>query len=313
MDNATLSVEVVAPAWVNLAAACTTRLPRGRWQLARLLSRYHSGIFWNKLPQSLGGCWYLCSLRDGIAAEVCFAGRYEAQETLILRALLQPGDTFVDVGANWGYFSLVAARLVGRAGTVISLEPHPTLLEQLCQNVRRNGLGHVRPLGIAACDQTRQLILECVEVGLGNSGGSRVVNKPSPGKRVYTVPGQSVDDALDRCGVEGVACLKMDIEGGEALALKGLRGLAMGRYRRILVELHPSLLGAQGYSVREVVSILERAGYQGWVIDHAGPATRRAADLEPADAASLLTPFRQAGSPDSWRNMLWAAPGLKPL
>jgi FkbM family methyltransferase len=281
--------------------------------VARWLSRCPSRTFWKRLPDALGGCWYLCALRDGIAAEVCFAGRYEAQETLLLRAILQPGDVFVDVGANWGYFSLIAARLVGDSGRVICFEPHPVLFQQLRQNIHRNALEHVLPLRVAACERRRALVLEAVEVALGNSGGSRVVERPGPGKKVYRVSGQPIDDALDVAAVEAVACLKMDIEGGEALALKGLRGLCAGRYRRILLELHPRHLRAQGVSVREVLLILERAGYQGWVIDHQGPATRRAARLTIGEAASLLTPFEQAGNPDSWRNMLWAAPGLQPL
>jgi FkbM family methyltransferase len=313
VNDAPQSWGTTAPAWVNLTAVCTARLPRGRWRIARWLSRCHAGVFWNQLPRALGGCWYLCSLRDGIAAEVCFAGRYEAQETLILRAILQPGDIFVDVGANWGYFPLLAARLVGGSGKVICFEPHPVLFEQLCQNIERNSLDYVLPLRVAACDQARDLILEGVEVGSGNSGGSRVVESAGPGKKAYSVAGQPIDDALDRCGVETVACLKMDIEGGEALALKGLRGLRVGRYRRILLEVHPLQLRAQGLTVTEAVLTLQHAGYQGWVIDHTGPATRRASALRPSEAASLLTPLQQAGGPESWRNILWTAPGVQPL
>lgn len=302
-----------APAWVHLAAACAARLPRGRWRVARLLSRCHQDAFWNRLPRALGGHWYWCSLRDGIAAEVCFAGRYEPQETLLLRAILQRGDVFVDVGANWGYFSLLAAGCVGSTGRVISFEPHPVLFEQLRRNLERNGFGHAVPVCVAACDQPRELTLEAVDVSLGNSGGSRVVDKPDANKKTYAVRGEPVDDVLDRHGVETVACLKMDIEGGEAVALKGLRGLGAGRYRRIVLEVHPRHLLAQGLAVSDVLLTLERAGYQGWVIDHRGPATRRAAGLRPRDVATLLTPYQQAGNPDSWRNMLWAAPGVEPV
>jgi FkbM family methyltransferase len=299
-----------APVWIDLAAACTARLPRGRWRVARLLSRCHPDVFWKRLPHALGGQWYLCSLRDGIAAEVCFAGCYEPQETVILRAILRPGDVFVDVGANWGYFSLLAACWVGGAGRVVCFEPHPVLFEQLCGNVQRNGFGHVFPVCAAACDEPRDLILEAVDVSLGNSGGSRVVEKPDGSRKTYAVRGEPVDDILDRFGVKQVACLKMDIEGGEALALNGLRGLCAGRYRRIVLEMHPRHLRRQGLLVGDVLLVLERAGYQGWVIDHRGPATRRAAGLQPGEASTLLTPYQQAGNPDSWRNMLWAAPGV---
>ena len=64
-----------------------------------------------RLPWDAGGYWFECDPRDAIAREVCFTGRYEPQETALVRTILRPGMSFVDVGANWGYFTLLAAWL----------------------------------------------------------------------------------------------------------------------------------------------------------------------------------------------------------
>src|ERR1700716_2774101 len=99
-----------APAWVGAAAAVIRWLPRGRYRATPWISQYRTALFWGFWPDDLGPMWFRCDLRDLITREVCFTGRYEPQETALLRQILQPGMTFVDVGANWGYFSLVAAQ-----------------------------------------------------------------------------------------------------------------------------------------------------------------------------------------------------------
>ena len=81
------------------------------------------------MPREVGGFTFECDLRDAISREVCFTGRYEPLETLLVQSTLRPGMTFVDVGANWGYFTLVASHLVGSSGLVVSLEPDPRLFQ----------------------------------------------------------------------------------------------------------------------------------------------------------------------------------------
>ena len=66
------------------------------------------------MPADFGACCFQCDLRDGIMREVCLTGRYEPQETALLQQILQPGMTFVDVGANWG-----SSRCVRRIWSVL--------------------------------------------------------------------------------------------------------------------------------------------------------------------------------------------------
>src|SRR5262245_20997114 len=139
------------PLWLSLTASVVRALPFGRYQLSNAIAKVASaGPFVARMPRDLGGARFICDLRDSIAREVCFTGRYEPQETQLAMRLLAQGMFVVDVGANWGYFSLACAHRVGASGRVLALEPHPGLSAMLAENVRVNGLAQVELLGIAA-------------------------------------------------------------------------------------------------------------------------------------------------------------------
>ena len=90
------------PRWVSLASRVIRNLPAGRYRLTNWLCRNRIAPFWARMNNTLGGHFFSCDVRDTIAREVCFSGRYEPQETALVQRLLQPGMSFLDVGANWG-------------------------------------------------------------------------------------------------------------------------------------------------------------------------------------------------------------------
>ena len=97
------------PRWLSVAAAVVKRLPRGRYRAMDLLSRSMGvPVFAARFPRGASPLLFECDLRNSLAREVYFTGQYEPQETALIEALVRPGQTFVDVGAHWGYFSLIA-------------------------------------------------------------------------------------------------------------------------------------------------------------------------------------------------------------
>lgn len=304
------------PAWVRIASAAIPMLPAGRYRaIARLCANPPKPFLMN-LPAKLGGYSYICDLGDIMSQEICFTGRFEAQETALFRAILKPGMTFVDVGANWGYFSLLAASLVGPEGNVISFEPDPRVHRLLKSNIERNRLAHVRPLEIAASQDEGALTLAGYSEDSNNFGVSRVVEGKTgecPGG-AFTVAARRVDDVLDELKVEKVDLLKMDIEGAEVFALRGIReGLARARYRRLILELHPGFLAEHGQTAQEAFDIVKQAGYRAWRVDHAPATTRRVAYLAEPNLKELLQPIESASVLDSWPHLLWLAPGVEPV
>lgn len=262
------------------------------------------------MPEEVSGYSFRCDLRDSICREVCFTGRYEPQETALARAILRPGMCFVDVGANWGYFTLLAAHLVGKGGRVISLEPDPRLFSILLENLTRNKLDQAAALPLAAANHRGVLMLAGYNETGGNFGLSRVIAKPPLQNGRFQVLSDSLDSVLDDQRLDSVDLMKMDIEGAEALAVKGMsKCLAKRKIKHLLLELHPDLLLDQGFSVDAVIEILRAADYTGFTINHSFRVTRRWAYGQESNLPSLLRPFDPAERLDAWPHQLWIAPG----
>ena len=300
-----------APAWVRLSAAVIRRLPAGRYRAIHKLPR-PSSAFLMHMPEEVGGYSFHCDLRDSISREVCFTGHYEPQETALVKAVLRPGMSFVDVGANWGYYTLLAAGLVGTKGRVLSLEPDPRLFSILQRNVTRGGLDQVMVLQIAAASEPGTLSLAGYIEDGGNFGISRIAPNSGEHEKLFQVSAQSLDNILEQQSLSSVDLMKMDIEGAEVFALAGLeKSLIRRKVKRLLLELHPIQLAEHGSSVSSVVEKLQSAGYNPWTIDHSFTGTRRAAYQKDISLEALIRPFEPTQQYDPWPHQLWLAPGVE--
>jgi FkbM family methyltransferase len=296
-----------APLWVRAFAAGVPYLPVGRYWMVHHLRRVAVRPFMMRLPERLGGFLYECDQRDSVSREVCYTGWYEPQETQLASRLLRPDDVFVDVGANWGYFSLAAAHWVGPGGRVIAFEPEPRLYRMLSSNIAANGLTSVAAHRVAIAAGPGRLSFVAFRADEGNWGRSHAaVDGASSDFECATV---GLDDALDAAGVGAVQLVKVDVEGGEGRVLAGMRaGLARGRYRYVLLECHPAQLAERGESEQQCVDALLSAGYRAWTISHSPDAHRRAARVR-VSAAELLRPYLTEAVSDAWPHIVAAAPG----
>jgi len=306
------------PRWIRAASRVIRSLPAGRYRAMNWVARRGGSPFWTPMPDDLGGLVFRCDLRDVLMREVCITGRYEPQETVILQNLLRAGMTFVDVGANWGYFTLAAAYLVGARGHVVSVEADPRASATLHANVAKNRLPWVRVVAAAASDTDETLSLRSYGAesdGSANFGVALAEASAEGGVR-FEVRARSLDAILDEAGAGNIDVLKMDIEGAEGRALAGLRKrLGSGAIDRIILELHPWHLRSHGTSAGAVVSALQSHGYDAWQIDHS-PAIHRKAATTLMSASSLLTPLAGTdGLNDraSWPYLLVARRGLAPV
>src|SRR6266699_2559349 len=99
-------------------------------------------------------------IRLHLNSELCrliYCRHFEATEREFLNRFLRPGDTFVDVGANIGLFTLIAARLVGPQGRVLSFEPTPETFARLTKNVQTNRLENVSCQQLALSDRAGEM------------------------------------------------------------------------------------------------------------------------------------------------------------
>lgn len=302
-----------APVWANIVAGITRRLPRGKSRFIEWLCRGSEARFLARMPAEIGGYQFDCCLRDTVARDVFFAGCFAAQEIAFLRGVLKPGMTFVDVGANWGLFTLVAAYLVGTSGIVAAMEPDPRMFGRLKANVEGNNLRQVRVFEVAIADRDSNLVLAAHDHAGNNWGISRVIEGDTTDQMTFNVPSRQLDPLLDKAGFQTVDLLKIDVEGAEDMVLTGMdAGLSGHRYRCILLELHPAELAERGRMVCEITDILITKGYQGYAFDNSRVGARRAYYHPWLPFSEFVRPLQQ-GLVDREPHTLWLSPGQKEL
>jgi FkbM family methyltransferase len=137
-----------------------------------------------------------------------------------LADLLHPGDVFVDIGANVGFFSLLAARVVGDAGRVYAIEPVPENVEAIRANVRRNHFANVSVIEEAASDTVGTTTLTLTR----HPGGAAIASADAPPDAIgeLTVPTTTIDALVSDGRIAPPSVLKIDVEGAEEAVLAGL-------------------------------------------------------------------------------------------
>lgn len=171
----------------------------------------------------------------------CISGVYEYPIQKLLKKLLKSGTVFYDVGANVGFFTLLAARLVGQKGEVFAFEPYGPVTEILRENIGINSLNNVTvvPKGVGSNTGVLEFIPQGSTMGhFALNAGSlpKQFNSDSPS---IPVPVVSLDDFVQDIPAPDV--IKIDVEGAELDVLRGAeRLLSSGNKPVVIVELQTS-------------------------------------------------------------------------
>jgi FkbM family methyltransferase len=177
----------------------------------------------------------------------CWLGSYESEKQKLFESKVRPGDTVFDIGANVGFYTLLASDLVGDAGYVYAFEPVPRNIEFLHEHLRLNRVGNVEVIESAVSDRSGDTYFD-------DTPGSAMGHLAAKGRlKVRTV-------SIDALGSEGKAlppnCMKIDVEGDEFLVLSGAKST--------LKDYHPIIfLATHGTQVHEqCCDLLKSVGYQ---------------------------------------------------
>jgi FkbM family methyltransferase len=182
-------------------------------------------------------------------------GIYEVDKIAAVRRFLRPGSTFVDVGANVGDYSLLAASIVGDAGRVLCFEPEPQNRYWLQKSIDLNGYKNMDVFPVALSDTNRQASLY-----LGEIAGYHTLIPGHPERQAgtITVPTRTLDSHLKELGRERIDMMKIDVEGAELQVLRGARTTMENNPQMILfLEIHPDV----GVNPAEVRSLLDQYGF----------------------------------------------------
>jgi FkbM family methyltransferase len=170
-------------------------------------------------------------------------GRYEAHLSELFGHLVQPGDRCVDVGANVGVHTVRLARLAGRGGEVIAVEPDPDVVRRARRNIALNGLGNVRLIHAAASERAGQMRLYRPSPRDTNRARASLLHHSYLTGDATTVPVVTVDDL---CADAPVALIKIDVEGHESAVVRGAAGVIARHAPSVVFEYAPELLDDAG-------------------------------------------------------------------
>ncbi len=146
---------------------------------------------------------------------------YEAAELEYVRTHLKPGDTFADIGANIGLYSLLACGNVGPSGKVVAVEADPDTFRRLDENLKLNSVANVRAYNHGMSDSRGSLPLYRWAEDVANAGANTLVPTPdAKWTRAGEVECMPLLDVLNLARVERVDGLKIDIERAEYKVLK---------------------------------------------------------------------------------------------
>ncbi len=208
-------------------------------------------------------------------------GTYEPELAQTVRDFIRPGMTIYDVGANIGYVSMLLAHAARPNGQVFAFEALPANIERIRANLALNHLdGRIHLIPQAVADQSGELTFYVhASVGMGKVAGS-AGRREEQYQAEIKVPAISLDEFVYQQGNPAPDAVKMDIEGGEVLALPGMQRLLNERKPLLLLELHGpesektawQTLSAAGYRLRAMapgyppIETPEQLGWKAYLI-----------------------------------------------
>ena len=173
--------------------------------------------------------------------------------------ILKKGEHFLDIGANIGIVSLIASRAVGDSGKVYSVEALPTTRQLLEENIALNDAKNIKVVPFALLDKSGEV--EFFGAIDGNIGGSSLSAQGQKGKPVI-VEGKTLDSLLADGTIEKCDVMKMDIEGAEILALRGMSNLfAKNKPRAVMIEVADEHLAQFSAKPADIIEFFSNHGY----------------------------------------------------
>lgn len=224
----------------------------------------------NKFKFHLNENLFIFLYKDSLLAKNIYNG-FEENEILFLRRYLKDSDTFIDIGSNIGLFSLNAAQIVGKNGSVIAFEPTPLTFKRLVENIELNHyekIIHAYNIGIS--EKKGNLSLNVSENGYDAWNTFANQDDPKFSKRVE-ISVDTLDAFLEvhfNKRKEEISLIKIDVEGWERHVLNGAKSLLITEHAPVLmVEFTESNLFAAGTSCFEIYDMVVSFGYQWYTFD----------------------------------------------
>lgn len=209
-------------------------------------------------------------------------GYYSLDELIVLRKILKKDMTFIDVGANNGYFTLFAAKRVP-AGKVISFEPVESVYENLLFNIKLNNFKNITTYNLGLSDGTKDELDIFTSDDDFYDALSTLYPSSERNKKIGTIKLSKLDKIAEDSALENIDVIKIDVEGAELGVLTGAQKVLANFKPVILIEINEEMYRSAGYSVKDLTDFLESFGYKFKIIGTRGRLT----DIAPNDLPAL--------------------------
>ncbi|MHA1381251.1 MAG: FkbM family methyltransferase [Candidatus Helarchaeota archaeon] len=208
-----------------------------------------------------GNKMYVDCRDKGVTPFLLTKGVYEKYETVLFKKLIKPGMVVIDIGANIGYYSLIAAKLVGSKSKVYAFEPEPRNYRLLVKNIKINSYNNIIPIQKAASNKQGKTKLFTDKGNLGNPSFSE--DNISEKEGFVNVKTITLDEFFENLVIDNnIIFIKIDAQGAEGLILEGAERLLKNNNLIIIMEFWPYGLKNLGTNPTKLLNKLYEYGFK---------------------------------------------------
>jgi len=200
---------------------------------------------------------------EHIQQQLFWYGYYEKELGDLLKKLIKPDHIFIDIGANLGYFSLLVAASSPTV-KVISFEPVDEHFRKINANIAVNDIKNISVFHAAVGDIAEEK--EMFISGADNSGMSSFHEPENYSGKKEKVKVVTLDDWIKTSGLSKVDIIKLDIEGSEVAALRGMKEVLQNFKPVVIVEINPETLAMFNLKPLHIYDYFKQLGFVGFIV-----------------------------------------------
>lgn len=231
---------------------------------------------------------YVDAKDGGITPSLLVQGVFEEIETEIFKKLIRPGMVIIDIGANIGYYTLIAANIMKNEGKIYAFEPEPNNYALLLKNINLNGYVNVNPLQKAVSNKSGKinLFIDGINCGIHSISQYNVYNNIGSVEVETTTLDEFFKNEVKDLRVD---LIKMDVQGAEGLVIEGAEEIILHNNLTILMEFCPYLLRNIGTDPLELLYKLINFGFTIEVIDESNKTTVKSEPMKIIEMCDITT------------------------
>jgi len=236
----------------------------GRWRVINYflpILRHSGKELGERVVHTRYDFYFNADLGDWLGQYIYLTGTYEPPTARIIAETLSPGDTFIDIGANAGFFTLLASVSVGDTGNVFAFEPVPSMKQRIMDNISLNSMKNITVHNTAVSN--KKDVLSLFEGPEGHKGVSslRPIENSAATLQVNTAPLDSFVDSFT-----SIKLIKIDVEGAEQLAVEGMQDIIQKFRPSLVIEITDEYLRSFGHDAITLATKLTEYGYSMYAI-----------------------------------------------